>query len=195
MVGALRLAPQVGVDLRVGRDGGPRRELRAAKRIERPLREDLARQPDAVAEFAAIAVCRHVVELDPRRLARVDRPQPDPAGRRRAHRADVRLEAVLIHLFLAVVRDRDRQEVVLEVGVADARAAADEAARLEMIGGAEPRAEEKPLDADPAHRQQVLRRVERDRLRARVLHVGFDVVLQVLADSGNVGDRRDVELA
>ncbi len=147
-----------------------------------------------VAEFAPIAFGREVVEQDARRLPRIRRRERDRAARGRAHRAHVRLEAVLVDLLPAVVGDRDRQEVVLQVRVLHAGAAADEAAGLEVIGRAEARPEQQPFDADGALGDEVLRRMERDRLRARVLHVGFDVVLQVRADAGNVRHRRDAEL-
>ena len=123
------------------RDGGAGRELRAAERIERLLREDLAREADRVAEFLAIAFGREVVEEDARRIPRIRRREGDAAARGRPHRAHVRLEAVLVDLLLAVVADRDRQEMVLQVGMLDAGAAADEAAGFEMVGRAEALAE------------------------------------------------------
>ena len=48
------------------------------------------------------------------------------------------LEAVLGRERAAVVRHRERQEVELDVRIAHARPAADEAAALEMVGGPEP---------------------------------------------------------
>ncbi len=111
------------------------------------------------------------------------------------HRADVRLEAVLVDLVLAVVADRDRQEVVLQVGMLDAGAAPDEAAGFEMVGRAESLAQQQPFEADGAHGDEILRRVQRDRLRARVLHVGLEVILQVRADARHVRHDVDVELA
>jgi hypothetical protein len=71
--GALGLAPDVGVDVGVGGDRRPGRELRAAIGIERFLREDLAREADRVAEFLTIAFGREIVEKDPRRLPGIRR--------------------------------------------------------------------------------------------------------------------------
>ena len=51
------------------------------------------------------------------------------------------LEAVRGRRGAAVIADRRRQEVQLQVGVGDAGARADEGAGLEMVGGAEPGAE------------------------------------------------------
>ena len=48
----------------------------------------------------------------------------------------------------AVVADRHRQEMKLDVRVADAGAAADEAAGLEMIAGAEPVVAQQPARTD-----------------------------------------------
>ena len=58
------------------------------------------------------------------------------------------LKAVLARQGRAVVGDRHRQEMELDVGVANARARADEAAGLEMIGGADALAAQEPLRAD-----------------------------------------------
>ena len=194
MEGALGLAPDVGVDVGVGGDGRSGRELRAAVRVERLLREDLARETDRVAEFLAIAFGREIVEQDAWRLPRIRRREGDAAARGRPHRAHVRLEAVLVDLVLAVVADRDRQEMVLQVGMLDAGATPDEAAGFEMIGRAEALAQQQPFEADGAHRDEILRRVQRDRLRARMLHVGLEVILQVRAHARDIRHHVDVEL-
>ena len=47
------------------------------------------------------------------------------------------LEPVLARQPAAVIGDRERQEVELEVGILDPRPAPDEAAGLEMVGRAE----------------------------------------------------------
>ena len=60
----------------------------------------------------------------------------------------MRLESVLARQLRAVIGDSHRQEMELNVGIANARARADEAAGLEMIGGAEAAAAQKPLSAD-----------------------------------------------
>src|SRR5262245_12554596 len=73
------------------------------------------------------------------------------------------------------------------------RFAADEAAGLEMVGAAETLAGQDPFDADLQLGERVRRAVERDRLLARKLDVSLDVVLQVLADAGQMLDDRDSE--
>ena len=60
----------------------------------------------------------------------------------------MRLEAVPLGERRPVVGDGERQEMILDVGVLDAGPAADEAAGLEMVGGAEPVAEQEPAQAD-----------------------------------------------
>src|SRR5262245_57448926 len=66
----------------------------------------------------------------------------------------------------------------------DAGMAADEATRLEMIGGADACPKERPFNSDEELTQRVLQYgIQRDRLQATVLHISFDVVLQVLADT------------
>ena len=99
----------------------------------------------------------------------------------RAHRAHMGLEAMASSRCLAVVTHRHRQKVVLQVGVHHAGLAADETTGLEMVGGAQAAAQQQPFDADLRHHQRVGGRIQRDRLLAGVLHIGFQVVLQVLA--------------
>ena len=101
------------------------------------------------------------------------------------------LEAVSARGTAAVVVHGDRQEVILQVRVLDTGAAADEAARLEVAGGAQALAEEHPVDADLQLVPGLERRVERHRLLAGVLDVDLQVVLQVLADARAVGRHRD----
>ena len=48
----------------------------------------------------------------------------------------------------AVVGGCDGQEVILQIGMLDARLAADEAAGLELVAGPRPGAEEGPFHAD-----------------------------------------------
>src|SRR5262245_15630936 len=97
------------------------------------------------------------------------------------------LEAMTRLRRAAVVARRDRQEVILQVRMLDAGAAADEAAGLEMVGRTDAAAEECPLDADQQLAQRVLQYwVERYRLQAAMLHVGLDVILQILADAREI---------
>src|SRR6185312_393307 len=187
VIGALALAAEMGVDLGVGLDVGAGRQLLPAKRIEGLLSKDLARQLDARTELEAVLLGLQVVEADRGRLPRIGGLERDRAAACRSHRADMSLEAMPRLSRAAVVTRRDRQEVILEVGMLDADMAADETAGLEMVGGTESGAEERPLDADQELPQRVLQHgVERDRLQAAVLDVGLDVVLQVLPDTGQV---------
>ena len=101
------------------------------------------------------------------------------------------LVAVAAHPLLHVVGGRHRQEMKLDVGPADARARADEAAGFEMVGRAEPGFEGDPAHADQGLGQQAGRRIERDRLRAGLLDIEFQMVLEVRADAGQVVDDRD----
>src|SRR5208282_5558106 len=94
----------------------------------------------------------------------IARSEPHPAAALRAHRPDMGLEAVLPGERRAVVGDRHRQEMELDVGMADARARADEAAGLEMIGGAEAASAGQPIEADPRARNEAGLAIKRDRL-------------------------------
>ena len=60
-----------------------------------------------------------------------------------------------------------------------------------MVGGAEALAGEQPLRADHGFADEVGLAIERDRLRAGHLEVEFEVILQVRADAGAVGDYGD----
>ena len=64
-----------------------------------------------------------------------------------------------------------------------------------MVGGAEAAPEQQPARADQRLRHQVPVAVERDRPPARHLQVDLEMVLQVGADAGPVGDDRDAVLA
>ena len=94
VVRALGPGAHEGVDLGVGLDLGPGRQLRPEVGIERLLGKELAGQADRGAHLLAVALGCHVVEQDRGRLARVRRAQADAADRGRPHRPDVRLEAV-----------------------------------------------------------------------------------------------------
>ena len=161
-------------------------DLAAAIGVEGGLGEDLAGQADAGAHLGPVVGMAHIVEEDQRLVARVGGAQADPAAALRAHRADMRLEAVLGGQRTAVIGHGEREEVVLDVGVADAGAGADEAAALEMVGGTQPLLEEEPAQADQGLGPGVHRAVERDRLAAGDLEVEFQMVLQVLAHAGEV---------
>src|SRR5277367_6177917 len=100
----------------------------------------------------------------------------------------MRLEAVLFRQGRAVIGDGHRQEMELNVRVANAGARTDEAAGLEMIGGAEAAFADKPFSADKRALDETRMRKERDRLLGGDLKSKFEMVLQVFANAGAVGD-------
>jgi hypothetical protein len=101
----------------------------------------------------------------------------------------MRLKAVLLRERRAVVGHRHRQEMILDVGIGDARAAADEAAGLEMIGGAEAVLAQQPAQRRSApSASRIDRGVQRDRLLAGHLKIEFQMILQILADARQVLD-------
>ncbi len=191
MVGALGVLADEIVELVVALHLAAGRNLAAAIGIEGGLPENLARQPDAVAEVAPVVRMRHVVEADFRLRPRVGRAQRDRAARLRAHRPDMRLEAVRLGRGLAVVAHGGRDEMILDVGVVDAGRRAHEGCRLEMVGGAEAGLEEQPFGADQRLGERVEDRIERDRLERFLLDVEFHMVLQIAPDAGAVGDDLD----
>ena len=171
MVGALHLLADEVVELLIALGLGARLYLASGEGLHGGLAEDLPRHADAGPEVLPVLLLRHVVELDLRPLLGIGGAQPHPAARGRAHRADVGLEAVRLGRRLAVVADRHRQEVVLDVGVLDPRLGADESGGLEVVGGAVALLEEEPLRADPGLREKVQVLVERDRLLAPHLEI------------------------
>src|SRR5687767_6154193 len=101
------------------------------------------------------------------------------------------LEPVCCRSCAPVVTDRRGQEVKLEIGIRNACLAPNEGASLEMVGGAEPGAERHPLQADPRPREKAEMRVERDRALADLLHIDFQMILQVGANAWTVGHDLD----
>src|SRR3546814_11541321 len=79
-----------------------------------------------------------------------------------------------------------KQKTAYEMRISDWSSDVCSSDLLEVAGGAEAGPEEKPVDADQRLVPRLQRRVERDRLRAGVLHVDLQVVLQVLADARQV---------
>ncbi len=71
MVRAFGARPREGIDLGVGDHVRPGPQLPAAERVERMLRQDLARQTDGGAHLGSIAFGLQVVELDRGVLARI----------------------------------------------------------------------------------------------------------------------------
>src|SRR5690625_186422 len=181
VIGAFRLLADEGVDLCVALDARSGRQLGSAVGVEGLLGEDLAGQTDGFAHFLPVVLGPHIVEEDGRRLARVARADVHVASGSWAHGAYMSLKTVAFYRVAAVIVHRDRQEVVLQVRVLDAGAAADEAARLEVAGGAWTLFEEQPSCADPRLVPRLSCRIDADRLCAGMLHVDFQVILEVLA--------------
>ena len=127
-------------------------------------------------------------------LVRVRALELDRAARVGVHRPDVHLVAVSGRARAAVVPDGERQEVEHEVRIGDVVVAPREPAALEVVGRAGPAAQEQPLRPDERSAPLLgRRRLHRDRLEALVLDVDLEVVLEVLADAGQVGHDRDAE--
>ena len=179
----------IALDIRAGA------QLATAIRVQRRLRHDFPGDSDAVAEFLPVLLAGHVIEQNARVLARVPRTGMYAAAAGRAHGADVGLEAVLLYRVAAVVVNRHRQEVVLDVRPFELGTRTNETAGLELVARADTLAEEQPLGADQRLVVHLQRGVERDRLFAGVLQVHLQVVLQVGADARKLVNDRDAEFA
>ena len=186
VVGALHLGADEGVDAGIALHRHARLHLRAPIWREGGLRENLSGQPHAGAHLVPIVRVAHVVECDGWLVAEIRRSQRDRAPALRAHRPDVGLEAVPVCQRFAVVGHRHRQKMKLDVGVRDARPAADEAAGLEMVGRPQPAPGQQPLRADAGLGQQPGVGKQRDRPRAFHLQIEFEMVLQILPDAGQI---------
>src|SRR5208283_415274 len=86
----------------------------------------------------------------------------------------------------AVIPDRDRKKMEHQIRVRDALVATRESSDLEVVRRARAAPEEEPLGADPGPIPPFQRRRDRHRLRARVLDVDLEMVLQVLTDAGKL---------
>ena len=95
----------------------------------------------------------------------------------------MRLKSVFLNGRSPVVADRERQEMVLDVGPANARTRADEGAAFEMICSTRPVMEHQPAQADQCLGPWSGCRIERDRLTARDLEIKLQMVLQVLSNA------------
>ena len=155
-----------------------------------PARRSRASSRTQARKSRPVGLVVHVVEADRRRRRRVARREPHRPARRRPHRPDMRLEAVPAHRRLAVVAHRERQEMKLDVGIFDPGPRAHEGRRSRTGSTRRARAGDSSHCAPiSALRQQVVVAIERDRLRARLLDVDLEMVLQVAADA-RAGRRR-----
>ena len=143
---------------------------------------------------AQVVFSPEVVEENPRRIARVGRPQPHLASGFRPHRSDMRLEAVAVGVGFAVVAHGDRKKVVLDVRIVDAGSGPNEGAGFELVRCSRTGFEKEPSCADQRLSDQVPVFVERDRLNALLLNVDFGVVLKIPAHTAPVGDNLDVQV-
>src|SRR5690606_7448618 len=155
-----RIADEL-VELRVGLFVDAGIELATTIGVERRLRENLAGEADRGAELDPVVRMRHVIEEDARLVARIARPQANPAAALAAHWPDMDLEPVAAGNGIAVVGNGGWQEVELDIGPAHARPRTDETAGFEMIGRAEPVLEEGPARTDHCLRERVERTEKR----------------------------------
>src|SRR4051795_8872863 len=105
----------------------------------------------------------------------------------------MRLKPMLGGEPFSIIGHGEREEVILDVRVANAGARADEPTGLEMVCGSMPVATQQPAGTDGAFRHQALPGVERDRLRTGNLKIEFQVVLQVFTDAGQMMRYLDAE--
>src|SRR3954453_949840 len=103
------------------------------------------------------------------------------------------LKSMLGREALPVVSHGEGKKVILDVRIANARARADKAAALEVIGSPVPVAPHQPTRPDGALADETLPRIQRNGLGAGHLEVELQVVLQVLADAGQVMPSLDPE--
>ena len=83
------------------------------------------------------------------------------------------LEAVLIVCTTTVVGDRERQEVILEVGMGSARMTANEGARLEVVGRPMAAMEQEPFEPHAEPAEWPRRSMQRHRLRTKSRALDF----------------------
>lgn len=91
----------------------------------------------------------------------------------------------------AVVSNRARQKVILDVGPGNSGSGPDESTGLEMIGAAEPGSTGQPLATCKESAKLVQFRIQRYRLLASVLKIDFQMILQILAHTREFVDDVD----
>ena len=170
----------VGLHLRPGG------QLASIEGGERRLREDRPGDPDRFDPFPPVLLGRQVVEAEGRVHPGVGAHDLHRTTCVGVHRPDVHLIAVVPGRSRPVVADSDREEVEHQVRIGDLVVAPGEAAGLEMVRRAEPRAEEQPLGADERLAPVLQPGSDRDGLRARVLDVHLEVILEMFADPRDV---------
>ena len=89
------------------------------------------------------------------------------------------LESVACGRRVSVIAHCHGQEVVLQVGMFNTRFAANKTTRFKMIGRTQTGSKQQPLHTDFEFIPELGRRVQRDRLLTSVLHISFQMVLQI----------------
>ncbi|CCJ88366.1 protein of unknown function DUF140 [Cronobacter turicensis 564] len=194
VIGGLGMVADKFVKLFIGLAVDARTDFPAAEFIQRGLVDNLARDANGVAELLPVLLVRHIVKQDSRVLARIARFNAHVTAARRAHGADVTLETVRFDGVRAVVVNRHRQKVVLNVRPGERFAAADKPAALKVVAGADTSAVKQPLRADFRLVPPFQRRIERHRLFALVLQIHLQVILKILADARQIMHHRNIKL-
>ncbi|MNI36652.1 hypothetical protein D3C73_907100 [compost metagenome] len=135
MEGGFGMFTNKSVQLLVGLHFRPWAYLTTTVFIQRRLRHDFTRDADGIAELLPVLLGRHIVEQDARVLARIFGFDLHPATARGAHRTDVCLETVLFHRITAVVVNRYRQEMILNVRPGKLFTAADKTTGFKLVTG------------------------------------------------------------
>jgi hypothetical protein len=120
MVSTLHLLANESIDLCICPDVGSWLDFPAAIRVEGRLGEDLAGQSHTGPHLDPIVLMAHVVELDPGIIPWVGGGKPHEAPALGAHWPHMSLKAVLGCKSFAIISYGERQEVILDIRVADA---------------------------------------------------------------------------
>ena len=188
VIGAFCVFTNDGIKLCVALDGIARLDFLAAIRIKGRLGKDFAGEANAGTEILPVLGVGHVIECNPGVVVGIGGTERDLPARLGSHRTDMGLIAMPIGDDLAVIADRDGQEVVLDVGVFDACSGADKPGAFELVGRAKAGFPKHPLQPDLHFAADVPVGKQRDRLGCGLLDVEFQMILQVLADAGAVCD-------
>ena len=103
----------------------------------------------------------------------------------------MQLKAMAFGWRRAIIADRHRQEVILNIRIRHALIRPDKAQGFKMIGRPRPCFGKQPLRANPRFGKQVEIFIKRDRLQAFHLKIHFQMILQVFTDAAAIGNRRD----
>ena len=93
------------------------------------------------------------------------------------------LKTMALYGRRSVVANGHGNEMVLQIGVFNARITADKSTGLHVVGRAQAAAIEHPLHANTEFGQRTHRRVQGYGLLAAHLHIGFHMVLQIFTDT------------